>query len=420
MQGIYRYKLFHADAWDDHKYVARVPLPRKPGQKSNSYRYFYTRAAYQAYLNGQKTGQPQVGPKFQNANVPKVSLPLTGTNTSKPMSYLSKGNTQSTTDEKTASEKAEEFAKYNFKFTTSLFGINKAGRDWLDNAGAYSKSVAESTEYMEAIKDAVNKITKNPKDYYENLSTSKNSIDSINNFAMDMTSLMGEYAWNVRNHELKVDNQKRFMENVYSDDPIANFDKLDSPGDPDEALSVINSNYDGDSSVDWDGDGSPGSYAWTCNCSYCTAAYDMRRRGYDVVADGIVEGDDLTTNQELASWYDGAEIKNWQDAVKFDSSGNATYDDVEKGIEDELKSHGEGARGFFTVSWLGGGGHAVAWEVEHGEVVIRDCQTGEKHDVRYFVDRADFQSEEAISWFRTDNIEPNREIANIVKNRKRG
>ena len=152
---------------------------------------------------------------------------------------------------------------------------------------------------------------------------------------------------------------------------------------------------------------------WTNNCSYCTAAYDLRQRGYDVEA-GMVDDLDGEFTAEILSWYNNPKLVSMEE-IKI-NQGLRYYNSKEteaKAIENELKSYGDGARGHFLITWEQGGGHDVIWEVENDEVVIRDCQSNETlyiYDYYQYADRVDY--------FRSDNLEINENILKTVRNKK--
>lgn len=155
------------------------------------------------------------------------------------------------------------------------------------------------------------------------------------------------------------------------------------------------------------------------NCSYCTFAYEMRRRGYDVMAadDGYpktlmyanrmeeyyVDGDGKTVGtSDIISSY------NKRHAAKKSSSTLTT-----KMIEEELLQHGEGARGQIGVGWKAGSGHALNWEIENNKVVIRDSQVNTVGSIDDYIDRID-----SFYYLRTDNLELKPEALKFVKRGK--
>ena len=180
------------------------------------------------------------------------------------------------------------------------------------------------------------------------------------------------------------------------DDPLPILPVKTEATTRDEDMNLVNPKYD------------RGTYAYTMNCSYCTAAYDLRMRGYDVEADGISKYDAATIEAEITSWYDGEEVKR----RSITNNGATMKEDAER-LEAELLSYGDGARGHMMLYWQMGGGHDVIWEIEHGDVVIRDCQTNEKLEVIDYLQYSNY-----VSYFRTDNIQPNENILETVRSRK--
>lgn len=157
------------------------------------------------------------------------------------------------------------------------------------------------------------------------------------------------------------------------------------------------------------------THDYSMNCSFCTAAYDLRKRGYDVEANPISQVEAYTVD-DVCSWYKGA-----QSVSKFTVEsyyGSRITKRSEAMTESEmlikaLKSNGDGARGHLALYWKYGGGHDVIWEVENGEVVIRDCQNGRIVDVTEYLDCSS-----SYDYVRIDNLEPTEEVLRTVRNRK--
>lgn len=97
------------------------------------------------------------------------------------------------------------------------------------------------------------------------------------------------------------------------------------------------------------------------NCFECVLATEMRARGYDVQAN--------TRNGGLvAEYYRAFDVKN-----SFNVSSTTT-EEAYKYLSVECLKYGEGARGALGISWPGGGGHAINWEVKNGEFILFDNQ----------------------------------------------
>lgn len=185
--------------------------------------------------------------------------------------------------------------------------------------------------------------------------------------------------------------------------------KIDGDQTNDEHQEDINPNYD------------PDTFDYSYNCSFCTAAYDLRKRGYDVQASpiSILEGPVI---EDILSWYDGA-VAVSEDNVSSNLKGDDRYNDVRidnpaervqrraSALNESLESYGDGARGHLAMYWRQGGGHDIAWEVENGKVVYRDCQTNEVYDISTILPYV-----QDYSYVRVDNCEPTEEVLRTVQN----
>lgn len=117
---------------------------------------------------------------------------------------------------------------------------------------------------------------------------------------------------------------------------------------------------------------------WTLNCQRCVPSYEMRRRGFDVVAKPRIvdeSGSPKDTDPMNAQWskvFDGQEWKR--------CGGKSGCDKL-------LKSWGDGARAEVYVIWpkkRGGGAHVFAAENIGGEIRYMDPQSGRTDVSGYF------------------------------------
>lgn len=117
---------------------------------------------------------------------------------------------------------------------------------------------------------------------------------------------------------------------------------------------------------------------WTLNCQRCVPSYEMRRRGFDVVAKPRIvdeSGGPKDTDPMNTQWskvFDGQEWKR--------CSGKSGCDRL-------LKSWGDGARAEVYVIWpkkRGGGAHVFAAENVGGEIRYMDPQSGRTDVSGYF------------------------------------
>lgn len=115
-------------------------------------------------------------------------------------------------------------------------------------------------------------------------------------------------------------------------------------------VAAINEDYPSDGSV--------------LNCSSCSIAYDMRRRGYDVKATSMKNG--MYAN-EYEKMYKNGKFKTVQKKKSSSETCNSMCQ--------TLNSYGDGARGTIRVDWKTGGGHFMCWENIGGQTYIIDAQT---------------------------------------------
>lgn len=174
------------------------------------------------------------------------------------------------------------------------------------------------------------------------------------------------------------------------------------------------------------------------NCAYCTSAYELRMRGYDVQA---AEHNKITYNATTAtiySWYKNGDMKLispkdedgftkiksinkylssnfvWDTVplateLRSDDSRPYTGSDVRFALE---TSNPPGSRGQFLVYWKSGGGHSMAYEIDStGHSTIRDCQTNKTYTVEEIVSKGVSD----VMYMRTDNLELTEKILKTVE-----
>ena len=199
----------------------------------------------------------------------------------------------------------------------------------------------------------------------------------------------------------------------------------------------------------------------TVNCTYCSTAYELRRRGYNVEAANLpsnitamnvsklydVKDSSLKvtskkvrsevpltdsnshygriTNRSLnsdGSWtYDvqAYTLENHDKNIKsvtpmFDAdNGHADLSAVEKAIEKQMSDFPDGSRGMFNVYWREGGGHSMVWEKgEDGKIEIIDNQLGTKVPMDVVLSGVDPAA--PIQMIRTDELKMKRGIMTRV------
>jgi hypothetical protein len=109
----------------------------------------------------------------------------------------------------------------------------------------------------------------------------------------------------------------------------------------------------------------PGYNNWSdgtkSNCLICTATYALRRKGFDVTANGANDGYDTTA---MLQAFPKATMRRVQ-LPKTNKNNELA----------SALNMPEGAFGNMSVSWKNGGGHSMVVSVEGGRIVIRDTQS---------------------------------------------
>lgn len=147
------------------------------------------------------------------------------------------------------------------------------------------------------------------------------------------------------------------------------------------------------------------------NCTSCTSAYELRRRGYDVVAGKMPTGQNL--ENVYKAW--GVRLGN-QVGVKYPWRPYASIRKMDW-ITEEAGKMPDGARGFITVIWRGGGAHIFNWEVRNGKMFYIDAQLGT--DTKNFNDWYD-RADDDIMIARVDNITETRNVEWLAYDAKDG
>ena len=153
------------------------------------------------------------------------------------------------------------------------------------------------------------------------------------------------------------------------------------------------------------------------NCTYCTTAAEMRRRGFDVVAGKSTSNVDVDRMMgwwknpvvESVSGYKITKAEDFSllngDRTLRESLGKSAKSEV-KTISKRLSSMGEGARGNFLVS-NGRSGHSVEFEVSNGNVKVFDNQIRMSFNTLSDFFKASNYKPSLSAWMRTDNLDPN-------------
>lgn len=144
------------------------------------------------------------------------------------------------------------------------------------------------------------------------------------------------------------------------------------------------------------------------NCVFCSIAYDMRRRGYDVRAQEAINGviDNVIKKAYSGKIKSTIECKRSEDPIL--RAKGMTSEEFQT-MHDNIVKDGDNTSGEVTLSWKASapnrpinGGHSLRYEVKNGDLYFVDPQIGEvmsgKKAYDYFKNAID------IEHYRTDNL----------------
>lgn len=405
---------------ENHKYVARVKVKRTSGDsKKNQYRYFYSQESYRAYLKN-------------NTDIKKEDVEYFDQKKStdgKDSSFLDKL--------KSVGKDIQECIKSGKEAVSKFFdnAITDSGWERVDTKkeeDSNNKFIEDrgwervDTKKEEDKKSIFDKIfthetkisTLSQKDSEKETEKDSDKKKQKDESYEDMVKRLKREAGTKEDtkdskimtkedehHDNKTDREKQLEEITEWLDTIEKaherFPLLyvkGKQGTDDEDQAAINPNYD------------KTSPEYSKNCAYCTAAYELRQRGYDVEANpmnGMRRIFDDNTDREITSWYKDPVVQKVSDI-----EGNEKT--VTDRITQDILSQGEGARGQFLMKYRDGSGHSIAYEVTNGEVLLRDCQINKT----FKLETGLINISSKVTYFRTDNLELTDKIKKTVRNRK--
>lgn len=394
-----------------HKYVAAIDIGVKAGKKLK--RYFYSVPEYQAYLRGRRPKAAEEPSKYRIKSKTDTSEnsklgKLKNYTTSDVYDEKGKHRMVFAKDDRTGIVRSEEVTQKRGeseeKATKRAFKkIEKEQR----RADAAYKTLKNTSKLLStkpgqfAAKTAYNIITKNKKkDTEENKPEEPKKNEQPQKPEEPQKKPEEKKTEEENTNEIpKSPKASKFLDDLMHK---IGFKRKSKETTPDEDCKDIN--------PDWDPDVIKNAY----NCAWCTFAFDLRRRGYDVDAgdiDQTVENDP----DEIKSWYENAE---WSSPMKGASdyyakelkNNNKEYVDLykqllkegvdagnanaycaskaaAKKLEEQIVKDANGDKeswGQTAMYWRGSegvknaGGHSIAYYQKDGEVTFYDCQTGEK------------------------------------------
>ena len=122
---------------------------------------------------------------------------------------------------------------------------------------------------------------------------------------------------------------------------------------------------------------------YTKNCQRCVWTYELRRRGYDVIANNaILDGTDTLAYMRRADGWANVAKDGVENLI---SMASAKGIGCKKNIEKQMQSFGDGARAIIRVQWQNYPcGHVFIAEQANGATQFIDPQTGDLNASKYF------------------------------------
>lgn len=119
------------------------------------------------------------------------------------------------------------------------------------------------------------------------------------------------------------------------------------------------------------------------NCLNCTAAMEMRARGYDVIARSSGFGDISTIWKRI---FKDAKIENPRIERNKEWSRKEYVTKAFDNFCNEIEKNGNGSRGsaMFMYEKMNGSGHSIYWEVKNGTVNFYDGQNKKINNTNLF------------------------------------
>lgn len=382
-----------------HKYIARVEIGTKRGK--TIYRYFYTMDQYKRYLKGKENG---VKTEVEKRQDPIYNLNRVVTQ----IKTLLKDQKQAKND-RDSSKRAAAYKRTGYDKVL----LKAAGKDFID-------SVKDKLKIP--VKDA------------DKLMDSENEKKHLYIKRVTMPNGKYRYFYTQSSYEKYLQRVKYQAEEP---DFMKDVPKIDRYADEsnEQAQADINEEY------------SAYNYARSNNCIFCTNAYELRQRGYDVqAADSHADRTDKKYqqyNSSILNWYEdpdfelimkGGTTQNINKAMEYYNTDSGivqkikSFDKETRAQIDVYKSYRSytasdltsaikskcppGSRGQFTVTWEGGkSGHSIVFEVDkHGNVIFRDTQVNQIYTAEYLAENI-----WSARFVRTDNLKLKPDILYTVE-----
>lgn len=194
--------------------------------------------------------------------------------------------------------------------------------------------------------------------------------------------------------KLKEERDKKYQDAYDKRDYVFDLDyeypKIETPFDAFSNAKEVNPNFD------WVG----GDFAYTHNCQRCAVAFEVRERGYDVVALGASSAGGYGAEAEIVHMFKEAS------RLEFDGRGHSNTE----AVRNQMREWGDGSRAIITIRRDGGmTGHAFNAEYKDGTFFIIDSQLGacwddKKNGAAIDGGCLEDQWTNHVTLYRTDNV----------------
>ena len=160
------------------------------------------------------------------------------------------------------------------------------------------------------------------------------------------------------------------------------------------------------------------------NCQRCVVAYELRRRGYDVIAQATFDTDKWPSGVDI----NGRHMGFWRGAfqgAKTDFIGvrgdNARAEKkVLDNIAAQMKEYGNGSRAIIRIGYRGSRlGHVFNIENRNGRMYYVDAQSGDRYSNADMRNMMKIVKTESVSLTRTDNLRISSRAKEFVWQRNR-
>ena len=432
-----------------HKYYTKIDKGSKNGKKIS--RYFYSLAEYQAYLRD-KRKIPEKGAK-KNTKIGDTYR----------FTYDPKTDSTKATKSEEKTERKSKAASNSLKLMTKVLST-KPGQLAAKTAYNVIKKVTDKAK-GDMDKSKQMRVTYDKPIGPENKMPKENSKPKEETKPKENTKPKEETKpkENAKpKEETKPDKEptkeetkdtrskyEKFVDNLMNRLGIKKKAKQDKPKDD---LKNINPDYD------------PNDYGTTNNCAWCTAAFDLSRRGYDVEAKAITP-DVINTEKVITDWYKGEQLRDMANGASdyinkrvdekrthqiYNNLVNAGFSPadantgtmanlVAEKVKSDILADAKGSNeswGHTLIYWRGtegkqdGGGHDIAYYTKGNDVHFYDCQNGQEYELADIIFASGMiwtntKTNETIiyndqmKFFRSDNCEIETGATDGVKPRRK-